>query len=849
MTSHTLHLRGCTPEPLGNYLKGLGVFRLIAEQADPQARAWWQDGYLAINTCFDSQDALAKWFRDKYEPTGLIAPWSVNSGFWPPKKLPPPRGDKRATANSLLRRLVMSENPRFLNFKEPVTAFLNAFGGEQSIAIQESELTPSLQQLLGDLEKAKSKSGIRSLMLRSLRSSAPNAGIAWLDAIGTVKSSRDADAVLFSLLADGGTEGVNSFVGNFYARLCDHLPIDTAPIPFWKSVAGITSNARLQNSLFSRMAMNAREADAASGLYWPSLVEAPNIGQEFISVPKKRAQPWDFLLAMEGFPLWSSAATRRSERLSRDRVSFPFYCDGSVGGASSLSFNEMSGGESISNGEIWCPLWTTPAVYLEVKKIFSDGRLLAFEKTATKASQFAAAVANLGVESGITAFQRVGLLERSGSGSHTTTLAIHLGTWPTRMLSDVALLDELRVFEEAVSSGIQAHASQARRFIAARQSFEHQLLDASAATGDYPSDARERKFLNLLIAVGRIERELSLTKGIVKVKVRQQLQERQIAPLNRLSRNWRNVCGINSVEFHLSSAVAGISSWFPRDSDNVPSVDCLRANLLPVARGSHLTSRWEWHDSKHHKTSHSTVWCDGASLEANLSAVLRRRLIDASRENGFGLPLYNSNGAGFIDILAFWNREVDESRIAALIHGLALIDTGNWDTDDIVEAQIRRDPTPDLRTGGVYFTPDGDAPTKLKSVQWQEKALLTKAELQAAFELPRVYHLLKLCFVGGQLPRRPVDRKLVVRTGDEPFPANSLDILTLLQAGRLSDALTLAARRLRAKGYPSLLKEADLTSIDLDEVQCRRLASMMLIPIRLPGVCAALAIKPQTTNS
>ena len=42
MAGHILELRGCTPEPLGNYLKGLGVFRLIAEQADPQARAWWK---------------------------------------------------------------------------------------------------------------------------------------------------------------------------------------------------------------------------------------------------------------------------------------------------------------------------------------------------------------------------------------------------------------------------------------------------------------------------------------------------------------------------------------------------------------------------------------------------------------------------------------------------------------------------------------------------------------------------------------------------------------------------------------------------------------------------------------
>ena len=35
----TLFLSGCTPEPLMGYLKALGVFRLVSEQADPNCRA------------------------------------------------------------------------------------------------------------------------------------------------------------------------------------------------------------------------------------------------------------------------------------------------------------------------------------------------------------------------------------------------------------------------------------------------------------------------------------------------------------------------------------------------------------------------------------------------------------------------------------------------------------------------------------------------------------------------------------------------------------------------------------------------------------------------------------------
>ena len=45
-----LTLHGCSPEPLGNYLKALGVFRLVAEQADPAARAWWEAGAFRLST-------------------------------------------------------------------------------------------------------------------------------------------------------------------------------------------------------------------------------------------------------------------------------------------------------------------------------------------------------------------------------------------------------------------------------------------------------------------------------------------------------------------------------------------------------------------------------------------------------------------------------------------------------------------------------------------------------------------------------------------------------------------------------------------------------------------------------
>jgi CRISPR-associated protein Csx17 len=50
MTTH-LHIpEGCSPAPLALYLKALGVLRLVGEQADPQARGWWEGEHFCLLT-------------------------------------------------------------------------------------------------------------------------------------------------------------------------------------------------------------------------------------------------------------------------------------------------------------------------------------------------------------------------------------------------------------------------------------------------------------------------------------------------------------------------------------------------------------------------------------------------------------------------------------------------------------------------------------------------------------------------------------------------------------------------------------------------------------------------------
>ncbi len=75
MTPHLHTLKGCSPMPLANYLKSLGILRLVGEQADKQARGWWQGERFCLLTTL-SRDELETFFLEKYEPTPLLSPWN-----------------------------------------------------------------------------------------------------------------------------------------------------------------------------------------------------------------------------------------------------------------------------------------------------------------------------------------------------------------------------------------------------------------------------------------------------------------------------------------------------------------------------------------------------------------------------------------------------------------------------------------------------------------------------------------------------------------------------------------------------------------------------------------------------
>ena len=78
---HVHRLQGCAPAPLAHYLKALGILRLVAEQADPDVRAWWERDHFLLATTLSDRE-LESFFLYRYQPTPLVSPWNRGSGFF-----------------------------------------------------------------------------------------------------------------------------------------------------------------------------------------------------------------------------------------------------------------------------------------------------------------------------------------------------------------------------------------------------------------------------------------------------------------------------------------------------------------------------------------------------------------------------------------------------------------------------------------------------------------------------------------------------------------------------------------------------------------------------------------------
>jgi len=380
-------LRGCRPEPLLDYLKALGLIRVIATQRDPGARASWYGDSLRLDTALKRED-LDDFLLRNYSPSPLADPWNKDSGF------PSSGGDK--VSHRAVRAIAGAKAARLRRYAE-------------------------MAAMCDDLKSRYEPDGKedKKEFLSILRASVPDDAVEWLDSVFVLT---DSDPKFPFLLGSGGNDGRLDFVNCFMRSVLDVMDPESgspaAQSPFWLAAA-------LDGSEMGGL------GSQSVGQFDPGGAGGANASSSFEG--GSLSNPWSFVLAMEGSLAFSSSASRRFESQATAQLSHPFAVRPTRAGYASSSPDEKL------RGEIWMPVWTNPATWGEIRALFSEGRATLTGRNAGSGLDFARAVSSLGVDRGLDRFVRYMFAERFGK----LNFAVPVGRFKVSWTPDTELLDEI----------------------------------------------------------------------------------------------------------------------------------------------------------------------------------------------------------------------------------------------------------------------------------------------------------------------------------------------------------------------------------------------------------------------
>ena len=447
---HQLELRGCAPDPLMAYLKALGIFRIVAEQNDPQARAWWEHDTLLLCSTLD-RETLVDFFLEEYRPSPIVSPWNnrYRTGVV--------KGDKTGLD------VVLSSSDERL-----------------------SEYRSTIAQTKQILEHESDKNQI----LARCRAELSDSAIEWFDATYVLISESPRYPPLTS---NGGTLGTSSS-GDISMNFVKNLV----------SALGLSGRQRRRSDATPQELIRATLFDDSS----PHLPKAPggqfqprgwgpnaSVGFDADSL----LNPWDFVLMCEGILTFGGASARRLSAGSRSKAVFPFTVDTSAAGYGTAVSEEYSGK---GRAEFWAPLWDRPATLREVTHVLAEGRAQLGRQQASHGTAFARAIAGLGTERGINSFQRFGFLQRTGRDA---VFASPIGRFTVKARSESDVLFDLDQWVGRLQSSLGGSKPPA--------GLGSVLRRIDDAIIEFCHKGEPRDLQNVLIAVGHAERWLSKSGG------------------------------------------------------------------------------------------------------------------------------------------------------------------------------------------------------------------------------------------------------------------------------------------------------------------------------------------------
>lgn len=611
-------LKACNQSSLAGYLKALGAFKVLAEQLEPDIRLYW-DG-LTPYLCFHQErsfDDVIDFFLNRYEPTPIVIPWSGNDFFTVnragdsgPFRKPPSKG-------KIIEAFIASDTPRLEKYRCTL--------GETLDIIEELGLSKK------DIEGSSSSTKKRKAQFMGvLRSRLTDEMVELLDVAAAIEEGKVFTNTLLG--SGGGNDGNLHFGSNYMQCLWLCLPDFSAQQNLSGNYKGFNSKASITESLFGENSgKNTTIIDDSIGLYASGYVGGPNAHEGFEA--KALRNPWDLILNLEGVTLFKGALSSRSGSKSRRRRAvFPF--------TSRVSFDALSTivSKEIGQKELWLPVWSSPVSIKSLEMVFSEGRAEVGGRQARDGVDFMRAIASLGVDRGINAFQRYGIIKGRVGGDNYHS-AINLGVVKTfeKPLENVDLFNDidgwLNLLRRACSQ-----ESIANRYIL-------HLRNIESAISAYCRQGDRKKLQEVLLCLGRAEQAIARASS-----------EKPVPPL-RLTPRWIKACADSSTEYRLACAISSITD---------KNIGPIRVQIEPVEwENDRKPIKWSTNDN-------SVCWGMG-ELSNNLSAVLQRRTLEGSRKKSKFVPISSKISLALVDVYRFLKGNVDERKINDLVWAMSTV--------------------------------------------------------------------------------------------------------------------------------------------------------------------------------
>ncbi|HUW98138.1 MAG TPA: type I-U CRISPR-associated protein Csx17 [Acidiferrobacter sp.] len=648
MTIHDLN--GCAPTPLAHYLKALGILRLVSEQADPQARGWWEGEQFRLMTKLNEGELIG-FFLDRYEPTPLVSPWNKGSGFFnndpgltPVEDSAAPRFERLRAGIRAGRQLLLD---KLASADRDVRSIKNEPKDKKLSKIQKEALrkSPEYKKRLAEAEGTFKT--LKADLVPQIRLHWRGPHREWMDAAMVLGD--EGTPHFPALLGTGGNDGRLDFTNNYFQRLNEVFDLSDP-----KGLARALALDWFESAL-TGAAVQGLKSGSAVGQYFPGLAGGANNsnGPDAGSL----LNPVDFLLMMEGAVLFTAHATRRLGVVEQSRAVAPF-----VVGAQGAGYASAADSDESARGEQWMPLWAQPMTLSELRYLLGEGRAQIGTHSAREPLDLGRAIARLGTARGIVAFQRYGYIERNGQSN----LAIPLGRFrvPDRASPRLACLGDLETWLPRLRREARRNNAPNRLKLT-----ERQLAETLFAVTQRPDESS--RWQAVLLALAAVEALQVTGSGF------------QCGPIPKLRPEWAEAANDDTAALRLALSFALQARTFSRDT-GMP-LDSIRRHWLPLDRDKPWKFTTTGTGSQTRLQIGSDVVIQGRRGVDDAIAMVERRLIEAAQRGERRLPLQAATrtAAHPTDLAALVAGTVDMDRTLALSRALMALDRMLWPQQDI----------------------------------------------------------------------------------------------------------------------------------------------------------------------